>query len=97
MGLGSGPMIGFDPEGVSREFGLIADEIPVMLVAVGYGTPAKWPLNPRCSLLQVLNLAVTSESRSGKIESTLYILYYLPAQCYADHGEADEGGARAIT
>lgn len=55
MGLGSGPMIGFDPEGVTREFGLAKDEIPVLLVAVGYGTPENWPQKPRRPLQQVLS------------------------------------------
>ncbi|HYI31061.1 MAG TPA: nitroreductase family protein [Bradyrhizobium sp.] len=55
MGLGSGPMIGFDPEGVSREFGLASDEIPVLLVAVGYGTVENWPQKPRRPLSQVLS------------------------------------------
>lgn len=56
MGLGSGPMIGFDPEAVSREFDLAENEIPVLLVAVGYGTSANWPQKPRRPLDQVLNV-----------------------------------------
>jgi nitroreductase len=56
MGLGSGPMIGFDPEAVVREFGLATDEIPVLLVAVGYGTPENWPQKPRRPLKEVLSL-----------------------------------------
>lgn len=55
MGLGAGPMIGFDHEAVSREFGLAEDEIPAMLVAVGYGTPENWPQKPRRPLEQVLS------------------------------------------
>lgn len=55
MGLGAGPMIGFDPVAVSREFGLTDDEIPAMLVAVGYGTPENWPQKPRRPLPQVLS------------------------------------------
>jgi hypothetical protein len=35
LGLGSTPMIGFDPVGVVRELSLTLDEVPVMLVAVG--------------------------------------------------------------
>ena len=54
MGLGAGPMIGFDPEAVSQEFGLAEDEIPVMLIAVGYGTPENWPQKPRRPLSKVL-------------------------------------------
>ncbi|MGE7991910.1 nitroreductase family protein [Pseudomonas sp. NPDC089554] len=55
MGLGSGPMIGFDPEGVAQAFGLGADEVPVVLVAVGYGTPDNWPQKPRRPLSEVLS------------------------------------------
>lgn len=36
MGLAAGPMSGFDIEGVIAEFQLNADEVPVMLVTVGY-------------------------------------------------------------
>ncbi|MBL6082456.1 nitroreductase family protein [Belnapia sp. T18] len=56
MGLGAGPMIGFDAEKVVREFGLAADEIPVMLVAVGHALPENWPQKPRRPLSQVLQL-----------------------------------------
>ncbi|TRW14487.1 nitroreductase family protein [Glacieibacterium frigidum] len=56
MGLGAGPMIGFDPEAVASEFGLANNEIPAMLVAVGYGTPENWPQKPRRPLEQVLSL-----------------------------------------
>lgn len=54
MGLGAGPMIGFDAEAVAREFELAPDEIPAMLVAVGYATPENWPQKPRRPLSQVL-------------------------------------------
>ncbi|TRW14948.1 nitroreductase family protein [Glacieibacterium frigidum] len=56
MGLGSGPMIGFDPEGVAREFGLGENEVPVVLVAVGYGTPENWPQKPRRPVQDVLSI-----------------------------------------
>ncbi len=56
MGLGCGPMIGFDPDGVSREFGLASDEIPVVLVSVGFGTPANWPQKPRRPVSYVLTV-----------------------------------------
>ncbi|MEU3623025.1 nitroreductase family protein [Amycolatopsis coloradensis] len=56
MGLGSAPMIGFEPEGVAREFELAADEIPVMLLSVGFATPENWPQKPRRPLTQVLQL-----------------------------------------
>lgn len=57
MGLGAGPMIGFDPEAVAHEFDLAPDEIPVMLVAVGYGTAENWPQKPRRPLTEVLTYA----------------------------------------
>ncbi|MBC7799346.1 MAG: nitroreductase family protein [Gemmatimonadaceae bacterium] len=56
MGLGAGPMIGFDAEAVAREFDLAPDEVPAMLVAVGYATPENWPQKPRRRLDQVLRL-----------------------------------------
>lgn len=56
MGLGAGPMIGFDPEAVAREFDLAPDEIPVMLVAIGYGTSENWPQKPRRPLSDVFSL-----------------------------------------
>ena len=57
LGLGAGPMIGFDQDAVAREFGLAANEIPVMLLAVGLGTSANWPQKPRRPLEQVLTFA----------------------------------------
>ncbi|WP_338664129.1 nitroreductase family protein [Pararoseomonas sp. SCSIO 73927] len=56
LGLGTAPMIGFEPEGVIREFGLRMDEIPVMLLAVGIARPENWPQKPRRPLSQVLEL-----------------------------------------
>lgn len=56
MGLGAGPMIGFDAEAVHREFDLAPDEIPAMLLAVGYATPQNWPQKPRRPLSEVLQL-----------------------------------------
>ncbi|MDH1265199.1 nitroreductase family protein [Pseudomonas sp. GD03944] len=56
LGLGSSPMIGFDAEAVSHGFGLADDEIPVMLVAVGYAAPENWPQKPRRPLGQVLSV-----------------------------------------
>ena len=60
-GLVSGPMIGFDPEGVKREFGISDRYLPVMLIAVGYAAEGNHPRKPRLSLDQVL----TFESGSG--------------------------------
>jgi nitroreductase len=56
MGLGAGPMIGFDPEGVAREFGLAADEIPVLLVSIGYATSRNWPQKPRRPVAEILSV-----------------------------------------
>lgn len=55
LGLGAGPMIGFDQDAVAREFDLAANEIPVMLLAVGAGTPGNWPQKPLRPLDQVLS------------------------------------------
>ncbi|WP_442932004.1 nitroreductase family protein [Microvirga sp. CF3016] len=57
LGLASGPMVGFDAEGLMREFGLRPNEVPVMLVAVGRAAPGNWPQKPRRPLAEVLVLA----------------------------------------
>ncbi len=56
MGLVSGPMIGFDPAGVSKEFKLTANDIPAMLVAVGIAAPGNWPQKPRLPVREVLTI-----------------------------------------
>lgn len=56
LGLASGPMIGFDAEGVIREFGLAHSEVPVMLVAIGRAAPGNWPQKPRRPLAEVLEI-----------------------------------------
>lgn len=53
-GLVSGPMIGFDPEGVKREFGIADRYLPVMLLTVGYSAPGNWPRKPRLAVDEVL-------------------------------------------
>ena len=53
-GLVSGPMIGFDPEGAKREFGISDRCLPVMLLAVGYPAPGNRPRKPRLSVDEVL-------------------------------------------
>jgi nitroreductase len=53
-GLVSGPMIGFDPEGVKREFGIADRYVPVMLIAVGYAASGNRPRKPRLSVEEVL-------------------------------------------
>ncbi|GIE28588.1 nitroreductase [Actinoplanes italicus] len=57
MGLSTGLMIGFDPEGVSEEFELAADEFPVMLVAVGHATGENWRQKPRRDHTHMLEVA----------------------------------------
>lgn len=56
MGLGSTPMIGFDAEAVHREFGLAANEVPVMLLSVGAERAGNWPQKPRRPVDEVLDL-----------------------------------------
>ncbi len=53
-GLVSGPMIGFDPEGVKREFNISDRYVPVMLLTVGYAAPGNWPRKPRMPVDAVL-------------------------------------------
>lgn len=57
LGLVSGPMSGFEAEGVAREFGLGPNEVPVMLVAVGRAAPGNWSQKPRRPLAEVLEIA----------------------------------------
>jgi nitroreductase len=54
-GLVSGPMIGFDPEGVKREFNISDRYVPVMLLTVGYEAPGNWPRKPRLGVDEVLS------------------------------------------
>lgn len=53
-GLVSGPMIGFDPEGVKRELGISDRYVPVMLLPVGHPAPGNWPRKPRLPVDEVL-------------------------------------------
>lgn len=53
-GLVSGPMVGFDPAGVKREFGISDRFLPVMLLTVGYAAPGNWPRKPRFEVERVL-------------------------------------------
>lgn len=54
-GLVSGPMIGFDPEGVKREFKISDRYLPVMLITAGYPAPGNWPRKPRLTVDEVLS------------------------------------------
>jgi len=53
-GLATGPMIGFDPAGVKREFNITDRYVPVMLLTVGYPAPGNWPRKPRLGVEEVL-------------------------------------------
>ncbi|WP_199258714.1 nitroreductase family protein [Paracoccus binzhouensis] len=53
-GLASCPMVGFDAERLAREFVLAADEIPVLLVAVGHAAEGNRPQKPRLPVAQIL-------------------------------------------
>ena len=57
MGLASCAMTGFDAPAVHQAFGLGADEVPVMLVAVGHAALGNWPQKPRRPLQDVLRYA----------------------------------------
>lgn len=56
-GLVSGPMIGFDPVGVAKAFGLSDYDVPVMLVTVGQSGLTNWPQKPRKPVAEVLTFA----------------------------------------
>lgn len=53
-GLATGPMIGFDPKGVKREFNIADRYVPVMLLTVGYPASGNWPRKPRLGVEDVL-------------------------------------------
>jgi nitroreductase len=53
-GMVSGPMIGFDPDGVRREFQIPDRYVPVMLLPVGYASAGNWARKPRFALKDVL-------------------------------------------
>ncbi|MGE0133074.1 MAG: nitroreductase family protein [Blastocatellales bacterium] len=53
-GLATGPMIGFDPAGVKREFNIPDRYVPVMLLTVGYPASGNWPRKPRLGVDEVL-------------------------------------------
>jgi nitroreductase len=54
MGLDTGVLGGFDPVGVSQEFSLTSNEIPVMLVTVGRAAEGNWSQKIRRPLSEVL-------------------------------------------
>ena len=62
MGYATGPMIGFDPEAVSRLIGLDDQHIPVMLVVIGKQVGDIRPRDYRHPLTRVVKL----EAMNGK-------------------------------
>lgn len=56
MGLASGAIGGFDPEGVSETFNLGANDLPVLLVTVGFPAEGNWPQKPRKPVDEVLEV-----------------------------------------
>jgi nitroreductase len=54
MGLSTGPMSGFDPAAVAQAFALSPDEVPVMLITLGYAAPSNWAQKPREAVSTVL-------------------------------------------
>jgi nitroreductase len=54
LGLGSTPIIGFDAEAVTREYGLADDEVPVMLLSIGAKLSNNWPQKPRRAVSDLL-------------------------------------------
>jgi len=57
MGLSSGAMSGFDPEGVAAVFDLAIHELPVILVTVGHSAPGNGPQKPRKPVHEVMAIA----------------------------------------
>jgi nitroreductase len=47
-------MIGFDADGVHREFGLAQNEVPVMLLSIGPEREGNWAQKPRRPVADVL-------------------------------------------
>lgn len=56
MGLGTTPMIGFDSKKIKAEFELAENEIPVMLLAVGYAKEENWSQKIRRPLKEILKI-----------------------------------------
>jgi nitroreductase len=56
QGLVTGPMSGFDPAAVSSEFELQSDEVPVILVTVGYPAEGNRTQKPRRAVSEVLKV-----------------------------------------
>ena len=55
--LNLGNHVGDDPTAVSAECKLAADEIPVMLIAVGRPAPGNWPRKVRRAVADVVSFS----------------------------------------
>lgn len=56
-GLATSAVGGFDAQAVARDFGLAEDELPVMLITIGYAGPGNWPQKPRRPVGEVMRFA----------------------------------------
>lgn len=56
MGLGSCPIGGFDEIEVSQQFSLSSNELPVLIVVVGYPTEQNWQQKMRKPLSEILTI-----------------------------------------
>lgn len=56
LGLDAGVLGGFDHEGISQEFSLTQDEIPIVLVTVGRAAEGNWPQKIRRPVTEILQL-----------------------------------------
>jgi len=54
MGLVSGPMIGFKPDELQKQFNISEQYVPAMLIAVGYEAEGNWARKPRLPANRVL-------------------------------------------
>jgi nitroreductase len=56
LGLASGAMIGFDMDALAQEFKLSENEIPAIVVTVGYPAAGNWPQKPRKPVAEILEI-----------------------------------------
>jgi putative NAD(P)H nitroreductase len=56
MGLANGSMIGFDMAALSREFGLTSNDVPAIVVTVGYSRPGNWSQKPRRPIHELIEV-----------------------------------------
>ena len=56
LDLGSCAMVGFDAPALHREFGLSPNEVPVLIVTIGYPAAGNGPQKPRKAVGEVLEI-----------------------------------------